>query len=231
MGILAQGNAVLRMVVAAVGELMDMGGVNDTASIHRDTTIPGQSARVVVGWNDREAEPSLPSPFPRFGVESGVRANDIVGWGRQADQIAKSGTFGGVREVVGDQDAAELLAEYRVLEACVKVRVKLYGDGASPFRSRLTFLIERCPATVTVEMEEWQVNGGTLRAPVGNDSPKGEETEGEFATQRQQRHSEFAFLSKASNDEKQQRFVGRDILLAVNPQIGRHLQPTFLLGW
>jgi hypothetical protein len=77
-GVLGEGDAVVEGVVAAAGELVDVGGV-DGAGGEGDEAVAGQGAGVVVGGDDADAEPPFPAALGRFRV--GGRLSGVAGVG------------------------------------------------------------------------------------------------------------------------------------------------------
>ncbi len=219
MGVLREREAILWVVVAAVGELVDVGGVHDAAGVDGDAPVASQGAGVVVRGHDGEAETRLASAFVRFLVELGVGLDDIVGRNRWTDQVVERGAFAGFGEVQSNQDAAELFAEPGVVEAGEEVGIESGDDGAAAFGGGLPGIVKRRPAAIVVKMEERQANVGALRMAAGDGGPKGEEAEGEFASKRHYRLCEFAFFGEPGNDEQQEWFVRGDPARTINLEL------------
>jgi len=59
-----------------IGELVDVGGVDDGAGGEGDEAVAGQGAGVVVGRNDTDPEPPFPAALGGFRVGGGRRRTE-----------------------------------------------------------------------------------------------------------------------------------------------------------
>ena len=80
--VLGKREAVLRMVVAAIGELVDVGGVHDATRVYRDATVAGQGAGVVVRGHNGKAEARFASELPRYRIAFDVFFDDSIRFDR-----------------------------------------------------------------------------------------------------------------------------------------------------
>ena len=65
-GILAEREPILRMIVTAIGKLVDVCRIHDAAGSRGNSTVAGQSARVIVRRHDGEAKARFASALLRL---------------------------------------------------------------------------------------------------------------------------------------------------------------------
>lgn len=109
MRVLAQRDAVARIVVARVGELMNVGSIDDCTSRDGGDSVAGQRAGVIVGRDDIESKPrGATSDFGIVGRLEKRSASNLVRVGNiNADEMVKRIPLGWL-EVCRNQDAARL---------------------------------------------------------------------------------------------------------------------------
>ena len=82
MRVLGERKAVLLVIVAAVSELVNVGGVHDAPRVYGDAAVAGQGAGVVVRGHDGEAEARLASELTRYRIAFDVFFDDSIRFDR-----------------------------------------------------------------------------------------------------------------------------------------------------
>src|SRR4051812_10074639 len=125
MGVLAEGNAIPDLVVPGIGELVDMGGVDDAARGDCQDTVSCQCAGIIVSGDNLETETGLPTSLARlFGGLVEGRADDLVFVGdRNAEDCAKARPLISGK-ILADQNPTRLVPEGRVFKARLELRIK-----------------------------------------------------------------------------------------------------------
>ena len=226
-GVLGKGDAVVQGVVAAAGELVDVGRVDDGAAGEGDQAVAGQGAGVVVGGDDTDAKPPFPAALHRFPVGGGLgAAAGVGGRGRFFQQRPEGGLF--VRfEIASDEDQAGLRPESGVVDCAEKFSVEADAGRQVAVAQDLPLLIEGLPEAVRAHVEQGQLQVGFLRPAVDDDGPEAGEAEGEFAGDRQELIGEDTFFGEFEKTEQEQGFVRRGAPGAVDFQVGEFVEEAW----
>ena len=146
----------MRVVITAVCELVYMRSIHDAACIHGDATVASQRAGIVVCRHDGQAKAGFASALARLGVEFRIGFHDVVWWNRETNQVVESGALARVGEVLGYEQAPELLAESGIMQADMKIGIELCADHSATLGGGVASIVERRPTTVAVQVKERQ---------------------------------------------------------------------------
>ena len=123
-GVLGEGKAVVRVVVAAGGKGVDMSGIYDGAGIEGDEPVAGQGAGVVIGRNDADPEPSFPSTLHSFRVDGQIGSDRTIRWGSGFTRQCPEGNLFVRFEVGADDECPGLCPECGIIDRGEEFRGK-----------------------------------------------------------------------------------------------------------
>ena len=174
MGIGAKGEAVLRIVVAAFGVLMDVGGLHDVACCGLEA-VTSESAGVFVAGADFCFE-SIVAAFFLTGFEGiaifGEFAHGGAVGNRQTKALAEADLLSGC-EVGGDHDLPGFQAKIGIHETGKKIGVKMAESGGEFGDRRIPLFIEAFPDGITFAAEcvEGHRDFGAVFSAIDNQVP------------------------------------------------------------
>ncbi len=129
-GVFAEGDAVARVVVPAIAELVDVGGVNNASGVDGGEAVAGERTGIVIGGDHTDAESSFAPGEPRlFGrFVSAVLLDFPGGWLGKANHLVQGDLLRGA-EIFRNQQVASGFAAGGILQEGDEVARKLRESG------------------------------------------------------------------------------------------------------
>ena len=229
MRVLAQGQSVARIVVAAIAEFMDMRGIHD--ALHADCRHPatGQGALVLIRHHHNlDPEPRIAPALGRDLVQSRTLPHPVAPLRRETQHGSQRDLF--LRqEIRGSTDQYPLgpLAEVRIEQTSQKVRIEPHLDRQRPVRRRLPIRHQRLSNARRPDMMKRHVERQFGALPVGNDGIEEAEPIGQIGGHRKHRLLDLPPLRHFQHHEEQERLMRCRIPpRPVNPQRRQFMQPV-----
>ena len=170
----AKGEAVLRIVVAAFGVLMDVGGLHDVACCGLEA-VTSERAGVFVAGADFGFE-AIVAAFFLTGFEGLAIFGEFCHGGAvgngETKTLAEADLLSGC-EVGGDHDPSCAQAKISIHETGKKIGVKMAESGGEFGDRRISILIEALPDGITFAAEcvEGHRDFGTVFPAIHNEVP------------------------------------------------------------